>query len=145
MNAITDQKRLREIQIRTKADLIMKFTSLGVPVNTNSLQWVEKLKFDRKERLVKSIRNFLTVLKNDPVLKGNVTLPRDIRRCRNNLKRINFGVYVEKDFQTTGIPYIHLKVHLESIYGFTSFRGLKDALILILAEASEDINSDFLN
>lgn len=135
MDYSSEKARIKRVIELTKSGLLERFSGCGVSIELTELSWVEQLDLDEIGKPTEKINNFKVILKNDPVLKGKVSFSPGVSFSHYNLKSINFGQHKSTN-EFPDLGHVHLRLHLEVFYGYVSFRGLNDAIMLTLAEVS---------
>ena len=88
-------------------------------------EWFSKLKLDNKGRVISSIENALTVLENDPVLKGKIGFNEFANRAVI-LGKLPWPCKIGDDWSDADDA--GLRKYMESVYGITHANKIDDAL-----------------
>ena len=88
-------------------------------------EWFSKLKLDNKGRVISSIENALTILENDPVLKGNIGFNEFANRAVI-LGKLPWPCKIGDDWSDADDA--GLRKYMESVYGITHANKIDDAL-----------------
>lgn len=88
-------------------------------------EWVSKLKLDNKGRVISSIENVLTILDNDPVLKGKIAYNEFSNRAVI-VGKLPWPCRIGDDW--TDADDAGLRNYIESVYGITHANKIDDAL-----------------
>ena len=88
-------------------------------------EWFSKLKLDNKGRVISSIENALTILENDPVLKGKIGFNEFANRAVI-LGKLPWPCKIGDDWSDADDA--GLRNYMESVYGITHANKIDDAL-----------------
>lgn len=104
--------------------------------------WLTKLKLDNKGRVINSIENALTILENDPILKGKIAYNEFANRAVIAGK-FPWPCKVGDDW--TDADDAGLRNYMESVYGITHANKIDDALKLTFEKNTFHPVRDYLN
>jgi len=105
-------------------------------------EWLKLLEYDKKGNIVQTIKNTVTVLENDPMLKGRIGFNEFANRAVI-LDKLPWGKEVGADWSDADDA--GLRLYLESIYGISHKNKIDDALEIIFAKHTFHPVRDYLN
>ncbi len=105
-------------------------------------EWVSKLKLDNKGRVISSIENALTILDNDPVLRGKIAFNEFANRAVI-VGKLPWPCKIGDDWSDADDA--GLRNYMESVYGITHANKIDDALKLTFEKNTFHPVREYLN
>ena len=104
--------------------------------------WVQKLEISKKGEITNTIKNVITILENDPMLKNKIGFNEFANRALI-LKKVPWNREENSDWKDSDDA--GLRLYLESIYGITHLKKIEDALKILFERTTFHPVRDYLN